>query len=472
MKSSALFIMSLASFLTYSAVAQDFTKHPVVSGYNSWSAVAVDLDDDGDQDIIGSSRLTSRVSWWENDGAENFTLHLISTNAAFAMAVCAVDLDSDADIDVVSAVQEANAIIWWENNGEEAFTQHILASVLSPSDIDTCDLDQDNDMDILVAACEEGSNKIVWCENIDNLNFTVHIIQENWDHANSVQNVDMDLDGDIDVLATASFRTHPTADGEIAWFENDGNQNFTKHTIIGNYGRPSCAVAVDFDNDLDMDVVATVCLLNRIVLFENNGDLTFTTVVIASNLNRPHCVFTANLDNDLDIDILGTCIDGNQIAWWENTESGFTQQIISTSFGGASSVTAGDLDEDGDMDVLASAQYDNEIAWWENTLITGTGEADKLIKQSKYLYQNFPNPFSESTCIRFILPIKSPVTLTIYDISGKLKRTLITRELSPGDYSITWDGRSDDGTPISQGCYYYRLKTNFLDFSGKMMKGN
>jgi len=464
-----LFIMGLALFQFYAANAQDFTKHPVVAGYNSWSAVAADIDQDGDQDIAGSSRMTSRVSWWENDGDENFTLHNISANAPYAMAVCVADLDSDGDRDVVCAAQEADAIMWWENNGEEVFTQHTLASVLSPSYIDTCDLDQDGDMDILVAACEEGSNKIAWCENLGNQQFSVHVIRENWDHANSIHASDIDYDGDMDVLATASFRTS-TANGEIAWFENDGDQNFTGHTIIGNYGRPSCAVAVDIDNDQDMDVVASVCQLNQIVLFKNNGDLSFAPVIIASDFYRPHCVFMADLDNDLDMDILGTSIDGNQIAWWENDTPGFLKHVIATSFEGATWVTAGDIDNDGDMDVLGTAQFDNEIAWWENSLITGIGESGNLSHQQEYLHQNVPNPFSEQTCIRFFIPCDSRVSLTIFDLSGKLVKTLTSKKLTAGDHSVTWDGRCNDGTSVPAGLYTCKLKYSHHEYMMKMVK--
>jgi len=470
MNTRILIITGVASIVFNAVTAQDFTKHPVASGYNSWSAVVADIDDDGDQDIVGSSRLTSRISWWENDGDENFTLHPISTNAANAMAVCVADLDSDGDMDVACAVQEADAIIWWENNGEEVFTQHTLASVLSPSYLATCDLDQDGDMDVLVAACEEGSDKIAWCENLGNQLFSVHIIRDNWDHANSVYAADMDYDGDIDVLATASFRTSTTSNGEITWFENDGDQNFTGHMIISNYGRPSCAVAEDIDNDQDMDVVASVCKLNQIVLFKNNGDLSFTPVIIASNFYRPHCVSIADLDNDFDKDIIATSIDGKQIAWWENEAMNFIKKVVADSFGGATSVVSCDIDNDGDLDVLGTAQFDDEIAWWENSLITGTRESGVLFHQPEYLHQNIPNPFSEGTCIRFILPHDSPVTLTIHDISGKLIKTLISMKLAVGDHSITWDGRCNDGTLVSEGFYACKLKMNDYEYSKIMIK--
>ena len=70
-----------------------------------------------------------------------------------------------------------------------------------------------------------------------------------WDHANSVYTADIDLDGDVDLLGTASGRT--TGNGEIAWFENDGSQDFTKHSILNTAARPSCVIALDIDFDLD-----------------------------------------------------------------------------------------------------------------------------------------------------------------------------------------------------------------------------
>ena len=71
------------------------------------------------------------------------------------------------------------------------------------------------------------------------------------------------------------------------------------------------------------------------------------------------------------------------------------------------------------------------------------------------LYQNHPNPFNPTTMIRFSLPEKSAVTLSIYDILGKWCATLLQTTMAAGEYQIPWHA----GTWPS-GIYIARLQSN------------
>lgn len=85
------------------------------------------------------------------------------------------------------------------------------------------------------------------------------------------------------------------------------------------------------------------------------------------------------------------------------------------------------------------------------------------------LQQNFPNPFNPVTTIRFILPTESPVRLAIYDVAGRVVRTLIDKQLGPGVYSPVWNGMSDAGKPAATGVYFYRLEADGFTESKKMI---
>jgi hypothetical protein len=76
------------------------------------------------------------------------------------------------------------------------------------------------------------------------------------------------------------------------------------------------------------------------------------------------------------------------------------------------------------------------------------------------LYQNYPNPFNPTTTIQFKLPEKSDVSLRIYDISGKLVKTLIDEEKDAGYHSVIWDGTGDDGASVNSGVYFYKIETD------------
>lgn len=76
------------------------------------------------------------------------------------------------------------------------------------------------------------------------------------------------------------------------------------------------------------------------------------------------------------------------------------------------------------------------------------------------LYPNYPNPFNAGTIIRFDAPEATDVELAIYNVLGKKVRTLFNGRCVQGVNRFVWnDGRSDDGTPIASGVYFYRLST-------------
>jgi cytochrome c peroxidase len=72
-----------------------------------------------------------------------------------------------------------------------------------------------------------------------------------------------------------------------------------------------------------------------------------------------------------------------------------------------------------------------------------------------------PNPFRESTVLRFELATPSRARLAVYDLGGRAVRRLFDRESAPaGPYALTWDGRDDAGRSVPGGIYFYRLETD------------
>jgi alpha-L-fucosidase 2 len=91
--------------------------------------------------------------------------------------------------------------------------------------------------------------------------------------------------------------------------------------------------------------------------------------------------------------------------------------------------------------------------------ITGTKQLDSPIPQSFSLEQNYPDPFNSSTVILFSLPLKSYVTLKVFDVTGREVTTLVNKELAAGKQSLQWNASN-----MSSGVYFYRLETN-TDFT-------
>jgi hypothetical protein len=90
------------------------------------------------------------------------------------------------------------------------------------------------------------------------------------------------------------------------------------------------------------------------------------------------------------------------------------------------------------------------------------------------LLANFPNPFNPETWIPFKLQKSSDISITIYDVHGRLVRTLELGSIPAGTYQTKakaayWDGTNDIGERVASGIYFYQLKANEFSASRKMV---
>jgi len=84
------------------------------------------------------------------------------------------------------------------------------------------------------------------------------------------------------------------------------------------------------------------------------------------------------------------------------------------------------------------------------------------------LAQNAPNPFNPSTVIRYDLPMDAMVRLEIFDVRGRLIRTLRNGPAIAGRRQAVWDGRDDLGRELASGAYFYRLRVDERSITRKM----
>jgi hypothetical protein len=87
-----------------------------------------------------------------------------------------------------------------------------------------------------------------------------------------------------------------------------------------------------------------------------------------------------------------------------------------------------------------------------------------LLPTNFTLDQNFPNPFNSATDIRFGLPVSSSISLILYDVLGKEVTILASGSFPAGEYTYSWDG-----SKISSGVYFYRLRAGMFDKTKKLL---
>jgi hypothetical protein len=184
-------LLSVTTFIPQRIAGMSLVSHDELVG-----RVAAELDGDGDKDVIGGFR--NKIAWFENvDGQGMLTLaddgrgllDPVTPDFPFSEKVYAIagaDLDGDGDLDLVSADKIQRQLLWYENtDGSGRFS---AARRIDPSN-----------------ANEPGGLSI------------------------AVKVVDLDLDGDVDVV---SAYVNDANDHSIVWFSNDGNGVFGPATAI------------------------------------------------------------------------------------------------------------------------------------------------------------------------------------------------------------------------------------------------
>ena len=216
------------------------------------SVFPADLDGDGDIDVLsasGSYINYGDISWYENGGnASNFTAHTITTDVKHAASVFAIDVDGDGDIDVLSASWFDSTIAWYENGGNASnFTMRTITAkddFAAMRSVFAIDVDGDGDVDVLSAAAV--ADTVAWYESDGGSppSFTEHEITTSAEDVVDVFAIDVDGDGDMDVLSASNADT-------VAWYESDGGSppSFTTHTITTSVNYAASVFAIDVDGD-------------------------------------------------------------------------------------------------------------------------------------------------------------------------------------------------------------------------------
>ncbi len=104
-------------------------------------------------------------------------------------------------------------------------------------------------------------------------------------------------------------------------------------------------------------------------------------------------------------------------------------------------------------------------------VIVETEEPALSAPKSFVLSQNYPNPFNPSTTIDYIIPEGPalPVHLMIYDIRGRLTRTLVDMDRGTGCHTVHWDGKDNHGNEVSSGIYLYSFEAGGFRSIRKMV---
>jgi hypothetical protein len=227
-------------------------------------ARASDFDGDGDTDVAvaGFGYDDGETSWLENRGGWRFEQHVLQRLSGAINAVPS-DVNGDKRPDVVALISQEWEEIWaFVNDGRGGFSSRMIWGSTNPdfgsSWLSMVDLDRDGDADILYAngdAFEYAPPNsrpwqgVQWLENRGNFSFELHRMVD-LQGATSPEAVDLDGDGDLDVLlVTANNDWDDPAAPSLLWLENDGAMRFTLRGIATSPTHLQTVAAGDLDGD-------------------------------------------------------------------------------------------------------------------------------------------------------------------------------------------------------------------------------
>jgi hypothetical protein len=223
------------------------------------------------------------------------------------------DLDQNGLKDVIVCDAKANAITWIAQESKDVYKETILAEEIpGPAHVTPCDIDLDGDLDLLVAAMgaifpnNDKIGAVIVLENNGKQQYRRHTLVDKVARVTDIRPGDFDGDGDID-LAVGQFGYD---DGEIRWMENKGGDwEFESHVLLRLSGTIHTPVA-DIDNDGDLDILALVSQeWEEVYVFENDGQGGFQPKMIYGSTNEDFGssgISMVDLDRDGDTDILYT----------------------------------------------------------------------------------------------------------------------------------------------------------------------
>ncbi|MFH0878383.1 MAG: FG-GAP-like repeat-containing protein, partial [Lentisphaerota bacterium] len=348
----------------------------VTAGIHAMRAIdGADLDGDGDLDLAGAAVNTDRVLWFENvDGRGGaWTEHLLDPSFNEGVSIQCADLDRDGDQDVVAAARYGDLVAWWENTDGHggAWTRHLVDGAFNDAfSIRVADIDGDGDPDVLGSSYDD--HVMVWWENTDGggLAWTKHILDSTLYGSYSLCAADMDLDGDQDVLATASGGSSYVA----LWKNQDGHGQSWSKTIIAYPYAPSMVKTAFIDSNAYPDVIMTCNYSGGYVQWiQNPGTGTYWSTYTINYLQGGYSVDAADLDGDGDQDVLATGYNTGTISWFEN-RGGFysywSPRTVASNVLGTACVRALDVDGNGTADIAGSGDSSQLVGWWRNDMNT------------------------------------------------------------------------------------------------------
>jgi len=423
-----------------------WTRYRIVYWGNPYFVCCSDIDGDDTLDVASiTSADPSQVAWWERHDQSHpeWEQHVVAGGIHQNKELFCVDLDQDGDTDILSAEDWYNGLKWHENldgTGLNWSSHPIGGYYDDPYSVHASDIDSDGDLDVVY--CSEDAYEVSWFENVDGscTNWDEHVIDPDRDHAWGVHSADLTNDGYPDVILAEGYGAH------LYLYRNmDGAGTLWARFLI-SYGSWFRDVDVaDFNQDGRTDILAAAELGINIswhdVVGETDGWLLSSILDVGSYPQWDSITWIGEEPLGTDIFFqMRASNDWEDMGAWCDTifePQGLTG-IIDSTFRYIQYRVGITSDTEFVTPVLHEVRF-----YWTYLGIEG-GETGEEFSVNAY-----PNPSNRSVSIIIPSSFTANTEILVYDISGKLVRRFSDIETN----IIQWDCDDDTGREVPSGLY-------------------
>lgn len=361
--------------------------------FHGQAATTVDIEGDGDLDVIASISLNDTVRLYLNDGTGTAwtPVNVAQPGTIVALHAVAEDLDGDTDLDIVAVglfdrafgFASPGEVVWYRNDNGAWVERPITGLTFwGPRHVATGDLTGDGLADVLVGAIQtfdqngfEQGHGVHWFRNTGGNFAGPTAIDANLLNVEVVVVADVDQNGVNDVIASGGMSN------EVVWYENlrspgtpDPNPAFLKHTIAA-LPQASGLALQQMDTDPEPELFATGSNGNggTIVWLDApaNPRNLWTQNPVTANFGGGDTVRLSSTDINLDgrPDVAVSSFNANSLRVYLNDPSlGWLAQPVLEPYTGVTYVSTGDIDGDLIPDLITSTYSNNpnfdRIDWW------------------------------------------------------------------------------------------------------------
>jgi hypothetical protein len=330
------------------------------------------------------------------------------------------DIDNNGHLDVVFISNQERywGIIY--NQGDGSFTSPENYDLdYPPNDIACGNLNEDGRCDVVVG----GASAICTIYISTTTGFNMIPLQYN---ATNIEIVDMDNDGDNDIISFADTYVMSF----VHMYENLGNNVFD---TVNNFNISEGIAGIfvtDFNNDSLPDILFTAYFNNGgYLLYYNNGNFQFAEpqyIDLEYYMEAWRSTYCADMDGNTYTDIIVTR---------QSVDTAYIPSILEILF------------NDGQGNFV-----DDPLTSVENETIT----------KAETNFINYPNPFKNNTTFEFTINKTSHIEISVYNLQGKLMKSLTHKNMKGGIHQIKWGGLNNASQACKPGPYIAYLKVNGL----------